>query len=343
MRSKVSLLVFLVLITNQMISYAQQDAQWSHYMFNGIYYNPGYSGIEKAARFTIITRKQWLGYAKNSVDDGGTSPTSSILSFNTRLPLLNGRTGVGGFLIYDTKGPLTSIEFQPSGAYHIPVANGLLGIGVRVGLITQRLNTDWYRVVSQDDPSYIALISNKASQYKLDYATGLWYEKNRWYAAASVNHISRSKFSYGTDSIKSILNNHMHITGGYRFQVSSPLVITPSAIIQTDFKQMTVVVGPMATYNEKYWLAINARQSMAKKDVSVGGRTWAFDDLILYAGLSLLKNNSLRFGYAFDLVTTGRRAKAGTSHEIMLSYMMPPPGAAKKPPVRTPRYRHDEN
>lgn len=312
-------------------------------MFNGLFYNPGYTGIEKVTRFTIITRKQWLGYAKNSVDDGGTSPTSSVLSFNARTPMLGGKTGVGGFFIYDTKGPLTSIEFQPSVAYHVPIGNGLLGIGARVGLITQRINTDWYRVVDATDPSYLALISSaKASQLKLDYATGLWYETNRWYAGASVNHISRSKFSYGTDSIQSILNNHMHITGGYRFQVSTPLVITPSAIIQTDLKQLTFVYGPMATINNKYWIALNARQSIAKKDVSVGGKTLAFDDLIFYGGLNMLKNNSLRLGYAFDLVTSGRRAKAGTSHEIMLSYMLPPIGATKKPPVHTPRYRHTE-
>jgi type IX secretion system PorP/SprF family membrane protein len=343
MRSRVSLLLFLGLLLSQTIIYAQQDAQWSHYMFNGLFYNPGYSGIEKSTRFTLITRTQWLGYTRNSVDAGGGPPKSTILSINSRLPFLKGRTGAGGYLVYDTKGPLTSLEFQPSFAYHIPLANGLLGIGVRAGIVTQRINTDWYRVVSQDDPSYIALISNRASQLKMDYGTGLWYEQNRWYAGVSINHLSKSKFSFGTDSIKSVLNNHMHITGGYRFQVSSPLVVTPSAIIQTDLKQVTFVVGPMATYNEKYWLSLNARQSIAKKDVSAGGKTWAFDDIIFYGGLNLLKNNQLRAGYAFDLVTSGRRAKAGTSHEIMLSYMLPPPGMAKKPPVRTPRYRHDEN
>ncbi len=332
----------LLLCTGSWSLLAQQDAQWSHYMFNGLYYNPGNAGIEKVTRLTLITRKQWLGYARNTVDAGGTSPTSSVFSINTRLPFLSGRTGAGAYIIADNKGPLTSIEFQPSLAYHIPIGNGLLGIGIRAGLVTQRLNTDWYRVVSEDDPSYIALKSARASQFKMDYGTGLWYESNRWYAGASVNHLSRSKFSYGTDSIQSILNNHLHVTGGYRFQVSTNLVITPSAIVQSDLKQFTFVYGPLATLNNKYWLGLNARNSIAKRDVTVGGNTLGFDDLIFYLGLNTLKDNALRLGYSFDLVTSGRRAKAGTSHEIMISYMLPAVGAVPKPPVHTPRYRHTE-
>jgi hypothetical protein len=64
------------------------------------------------------------------------------------------------------------------------------------------------------------------------------------------------------------------------------------------------------------------------------------DAVILLLGYSLLKDKSLRLGYALDYTVKDQRAKSATSHELMLSYELPVnPGSGKKV-VRTPRYRH---
>jgi hypothetical protein len=57
-------------------------------------------------------------------------------------------------------------------------------------------------------------------------------------------------------------------------------------------------------------------------------------------GYSLLKNNSLSIGYAFDYVIEAQQAKAPTSHEFMLNYTIPKKeGVNKRKIVRTPRFR----
>ncbi len=327
---------------------AQQDAQFSQYMFNGLFYNPGNAGIEGVTRATVITRRQWLGYAKSDdyVARGGNSPTSQAITINSRLPFLKNRTGAGLGVVYDNRGPITSYEIQLSGSYLLKLGNGNLGIGARAGTYGQRLATDWYEVVDVTDPIYVELTNSQtAKQLKMDYAAGLWYQATRWYMGFSLNHLSKQKFNYGASStIESVLNNHMHINGGYIFQLSPSLKITPSAIIQTDLKQMTILVGPMVDYNSKFWIGLNARQSAGKKDVTAGGgSTYSINDLIGYVGMNMLKNNALRVGFAFDMVLSGQKALSGTSHEVMLSYMIPSPGGKIKPKVRTPRYRHDEN
>lgn len=325
---------------------AQQDAQFSQYMFNSVSFNPGSAGIEGVTRATVITRKQWLGYQKSDGynSPGGTSPTSQAITINSRLPFLNKRTGAGLGIQYDSKGPITSYEIQLSGAYHVKLGNGLLGIGARAGTYAQSLRTDWYQVVDQSDPLYQSLVNNNSKQLKLDFTGGLWYQSNKWYAGISVDHLTRQKFNYGGTSINSTLNNDMNITGGYTFVLSPTIKVTPTAIIQTDLKKMTVLVGPMVDYNSKFWVALNARQSAAKQDVTTGGKSaWSINDLIAYAGINLMKNNALKVGFAFDFVLSGRKAQTATSHEIMLSYMLPAPGASLRPKVRTPRYRHDEN
>ena len=340
--------VFLALVLSLSDSFAQQDAQFSQYMFNGLFYNPGNAGIEGVTRATVITRRQWLGYAndKNNISPGGNSPTSQAITINSRLPFLKSMTGAGLGIIYDNRGPITSYEIQLSGAYHIKIGDGRLGIGARAGTYAQSLRTDWYKVVDPSDPIYTDLRGNNAKQLKLDYAAGLWYQTNKWYVGVSMDHLSRQKFSYGVGStISSILNNHMYITGGYTFQLSPSLKITPTAMIQTDLKQTTVLVGPMVDYNSKFWIGLNARQSAGKKDVASGSNksVYSVNDLIGYAGMNMLKNNALRVGFAFDFVLSGQKATSATSHEIMLSYMLPAPGVGVKPKVRTPRYRHDEN
>lgn len=340
-RNSLLIVLFLVL-GGSFVANAQQDAQFSHYAFNSMYYNPGFAGIEGNTRFTGIFRRQWLGYASSSDVQGGNSPTSTVITGSSLLPFFERRTGAGFHFLYDTKGPVRTTEFQLSGAYHFKIGEGKLGVGLRAGVYNQAIVGDWYKVIDQNDPIYQALVNGTASQMKMDLAAGLYYNHPKYYIGASAGHLPRSKFSYGFDSISSKLSNHMYFTGGYHFKLGTSLVITPNAFFQTDLKQYTFLVGGLATYNEKYWGGISLRQSIAAKDVDKGGQTYANDDIIILIGMSLMKNNALRVGYAFDFVTSGVQAKTRTSHEIMLSYVIPVPWEIPKPPVRTPRYRHEE-
>jgi len=60
---------------------AQQDAQFSQYMFNSIYVTPAAAGIDGVTRFTALHRSQWLGY--ESSFGGGGAPTSQLITFST--------------------------------------------------------------------------------------------------------------------------------------------------------------------------------------------------------------------------------------------------------------------
>jgi hypothetical protein len=138
----------------------------------------------------------------------------------------------------------------------------------------------------------------------------------------------------------------MYITGGYNIQLGTNIVVTPSALIQTDLNEVTYLFGGLATYNGKIWAGLNLRQSLAQREASKKGKTLSNDDIILYVGVNLLKNkhgaDALRLGYSFDFVTSGVNAKQRTSHEILVSYMAPTPWAKPKPQIHTPRYRHEQ-
>ena len=340
-------LVLVMLLFNEG-SYAQQDAQWSQYMFNSLYYNPGYAGTEGVIRANVIARTQWLGYTPTNYSGG--APNTQIISINAPLPALLDKKinhGAGIYFLNDSKGPLRNIELQLSYSSHWKIGKGTLGIGLRGGMYSQKIDASQYRVVDPSDPIYQYLSSNRASQLKPDGAVGVWYTQKKYYAGISCDHVFKPKFSFGFDSITSRLANHMYITGGYNFYLGTTIKITPTALIQTDLNELSYMFGPMVTYNEKFWVGLNARESFAHRDESKKGKSLSNDDIVMYIGVNALKNKqgneALRIGYSFDFVTSGLSAKKRTSHEIMLSYMIPSPFGIPKPKVRTPRYRHDEN
>jgi type IX secretion system PorP/SprF family membrane protein len=339
---KFKLSFLLVLLTLGFGSFAQQDAQFSQYMFNGLYFNPGYTGIENLLRTTLIVRDQWTGYDPSQGSGG--APRSAILSIGT--PIKDYKIGVGAYFLLDEVGPLRNINANLSASKHFEINNGLLGLGINGGVYSQKFRNN-YRVYQEDDDIYRYLVdpNNQGSQLVPDINAGIWYEHKKYYGGVSFYHIPRANFDYGSSKISSELSNHMYITAGYRLQPAHTITVTPSFLIQTDLHQITYLFGGLVEYNKKIWAGLHVRQSIAKREESKGGKTLSNDDIILYLGINVLKNkqnqDALRVGYAFDFVTNGASAKARTSHEIMLSYMIPNVWGPDRPPVRTPRYRHE--
>jgi type IX secretion system PorP/SprF family membrane protein len=343
---KIRLLIFTGFFLFQASNwiYAQQDAQFSQYMFNNVYYNPGFAGIDGLSKFTAIARQQYLGY-QASIDKGG-APQSFVLTGSSLTPLLNKSVGVGINFLYDKLGPLTTTQAQISGSYLFRFKSSTIGAGFRAGILSQRVGAD-YRVNDLDDNIYQELQRRTGSQIKPDLTMGVVYRTPKFYFGLSFSHIVSNTYTFGIDSVESRLKNHMYITGAYNLDLGTLIQLTPSFLVQTDLQQLTYLFGAIATYNDKFWFGINARESLANRDVSQGGKTLSNDDIVFLVGVNLMKNkqnnNALKIGYAFDFVTSGVNAKSNTSQEILLSYIVIPPWDILKPKVRTPRYRHDEN
>ncbi|MEE9349770.1 MAG: type IX secretion system membrane protein PorP/SprF, partial [Flavobacteriaceae bacterium] len=53
------LVLFLILITST--SFAQQDPQYTHYMYNMNVVNPAYAGSRETLSIGVLGRTQWVG------------------------------------------------------------------------------------------------------------------------------------------------------------------------------------------------------------------------------------------------------------------------------------------
>ena len=106
----------LIIILVHHLSFGQQDPQFSQYMFNTLFYNPAFAGVEGITQFTAIHRTQWTGYT-STFDGGRGNPSTQMISLNT--PILKFNSGFGMHVVNDNLGPLNNLEAQMSYAYHL--------------------------------------------------------------------------------------------------------------------------------------------------------------------------------------------------------------------------------
>lgn len=73
--------------------FAQQDAMFTHYMFNQVVYNPAFVGAEMGDNFCInlVHHNQWMGY---SDEYGSAAPSPLPLISINRLSLANTNWGL---------------------------------------------------------------------------------------------------------------------------------------------------------------------------------------------------------------------------------------------------------
>lgn len=307
---------FLMLAFNCL---GQQDPQFTQYMFNNLYYNPAYAGVEGVTKMTVMHRSQWLGYQPSY--GGGGAPTTQILSLSAPIFKLN--SGFGAYVVNDKLGAQNNLEAQASYAYHLGIKDGKLSLGLRVGMYSQTLNYDIYRFNDPNDP-LLAGKEGKVSQIRPDMAAGVFYRKEKYYAGIGFNHLIKSTFDFGVTQ-RNALQNHVYITGGYFYELNFDVKFQFVTLVKTDLTKTTFDIGALAYLKDTMWGGISFRQSEAA---------------ILMLGYSLLKDKSLKLGYGLDYIVKDQNAKQPTSHEFMLTYELPVnPGSGKKV-VRTPRYRH---
>ena len=335
---KVTVLFACLFTTVAGTALAQQQPQFTHYGFNGMYLNPAYAGIKGQGEITAIGRYQYFNYSA-SFDEGG-EPKTYMLTGSFPVQVLGG--GIGFHVYRDEIAQFKMTNAQLSYSKHIQVGEGKLGIGVQGAY--NYLAKGVYRYIDANDPS----VPLDGSDNKFDLGVGVWYESPTLYAGLSLNDLLRSEYKFQSaitdeqgnitsyqNTARYIGENHSYFTLGYNIEASPSVVVTPSALIKMvlpgkfgddgkfTFKNNSYEANVRATFNDKFW----------------GGVGYRYDESFTgMAGLALAKDNALRIGYAFDFIAFNQDARALSSHEIMLSYRLPKPGPATRPAIRTPRY-----
>src|SRR5690606_18679278 len=126
---------------------AQQDAQFSQYMFNSLVINPAYAGYKETLNISLLHRDQWGGI------EGAPKTQSLVLDgafFNDK------KVGLGLTVLNDKNGLLNQSSAYANYAYRIRMGenDARLSFGLAIGAAQYRLNGEDAFIDDPTDPNF---------------------------------------------------------------------------------------------------------------------------------------------------------------------------------------------
>ncbi len=315
-------------------STAQQEPQFTKYMFNTLSYNPGYAGSRNYMSIVALHRDQWFGWGEGADNDG--RPVTQTFSIHSPI---NKAVGLGLNLSNDKAGAHQTTFLNVSYAYRISFGKGTLSVGLQAGALNWK--ADWSQLDFKD-AQVIDNAFNKGNPSELmpDFGAGLFFYTEKFYAGASLPHLAqfslREVSKEERQTIRKWARNYRHFyltVGGAVPLKGESLVFRPSFLIKTVgffpefFKKGNLVreigaptsfdVDASFLFNKKLWLGASLRSAFAAF-AKQNGKTSSFDSADIWA--TFLLENGIRIGFAYDYPLNEIANYSNGSFEIMLGY-----------------------
>ncbi len=290
MKNRFKLLLIALLLVG-FKAFAQQDPQYSHYMFNGFVFNPALAGSKESLSALGLFRTQYVGV------DGG--PQTQTISAHMPLPSIT--SGVGLHIINDRIGAGNSgLSFMASYAYKYQLANGTLSGGIGLGFIQRTLDGTKLITGVPGDP---VVPTGSLTALKLDVNAGAFYNTELYYVGLSATHLTRPNMGFDGVAASEYRNViHTNLVAGYNWNISPTLDVKPSVLIKYS-KAMSFDLNAMAFINQKYWGGLSYRLN---------------ESLIGIVGLNITP--AIKFSYAYDYTLNNLNVASSGSHEVILGY-----------------------
>ncbi|MBB4119724.1 type IX secretion system PorP/SprF family membrane protein [Mesonia hippocampi] len=265
-------LAFFLLITVAKTN-AQQDPQYTQYMYNMQVVNPAYAGSKEHMEVGLLYRKQWSGF----------TGAPETFTFSAHSPI-GEKTGLGLSAISDQIGPVKETNVYADFSYTIGLGGEhKLAFGVKAGATFHDVGlfSDFDGKLQQNgDDAFSEDINNTYA----NFGAGFLYYTNKYYVGLSVPnmlktvHLDYNGIEYGNEE------THFFATAGYVFDLSQ----------NTKFKPSTLVKG---SFDSPLSFDVNA--NFLFYDRFEIGASYRFDDAV--SGLvSVRATDWIQVGFAYD-------------------------------------------
>ena len=315
--------LLILLGTIPLIGVAQQEPQFTQYMFNRLSYNPAYAGSNGAICLTSFYRNQWMGLDLMDVS-GGAPSTPQTINFSIDAPVSFLRGGLGATIISDKIGYWNQTFVKLDYAYRFELPTGNLAFGLEAQLFNSTLDrskligSDQYDDLDNIGQSNDPVLSNSSNDdFMFDLGFGVYYQvPGKLYIGLSSAKLLETK----SEKLNWEHRRHYYVMAGYDWTVPSnpSLRVLPSVLIKTEFSSMQVDASCLLEYQHKFWGGMNYRLQDA---ISVMG------------GLSV---GGFKFGLAYDLPTSRLSTQGVGSLDIFVRYCF----KVENPPKPPTSYRN---
>ena len=287
---------------------AQQDPNYTQYMYNMGVINPAYAGSKESLSGGFLYRKQWV-----EINDAPTTGTFFIHSPVGR------NVGLGLSVISDKIGPVEENNFYGDFSYTLNLGgDNRLAFGLKAGLTMHKIDFNYiFQTLPQQVPEDPFSAGNPNATF-LNVGSGVFYYSDKYYVAFSVPNMLKTKYldfdgrKYGTEVL------HYFLTGGYVFDLNPNLKFKPFAMIKSSLNAPT---------------SVDVSTNFMLYDKLELGATYRLQDSF-GAMVNFAVTPSLRIGYAYDHIISDLNVVTPASHEVMLLFDLNFP----KKVSRSPRY-----
>lgn len=263
---------------------------YSQYSFNGLAFNPAYSGSHEMLSVNLSHRSQWMGF------EG--APSYNVLGIHT--PLKKTSMGVGFLLMNESIGLRKYSGFYLNYAHRLTLGRGKLALGLKAGLATGKFeNID----LGSDDN----IFGEKTNSYLLpNFGVGLYYYTRKFYAGLSVPLI----MGYRTNGSGEISAYHdfnkysWYMTTGVTIKMAELWSLQPTALVEYDKAGGALADGGLG---------------ILYKDVfRIGGSYRSSHAIVMLMNYKL--NYQIRMGIAYDYGLGGINEYNRNSFEVSFEY-----------------------
>jgi len=264
-------------------SQAQQDAQYTQYMYNTMSVNPAYAGSRGQFSMAALYRSQWMGL------DGA----PETFTLNLHSPIRESRVGYGVSVVHDNigDGVVQETYLDAVVSYTVNVSrDARLSFGLKAG--GNMLSLDFSGLRNFDaEPVPTENIDNRFSP---NFGLGVYYHTDRFYAGLSAPNLLQSEYfdnnQQDANEVEFLSTERInfYMITGYVFDLSYNLKLKPALLTKVvSGAPLQLDLSATFLFNEKFSFGAAYRW-----DASISG----------LMGFQL--NQQLMIGLAYDRETT---------------------------------------
>lgn len=309
-------------------SIAQQDPQYTQFMYNKLPINAGYTGARGCLSVRALYRTQWLKIE-------GAPQTAS---FAIHSPLKKENSALGFFFVNDRLGVTHQNYFNGTYAYRIPLGKKIrLSIGINAGLLWYKSNLTSLLPRDVTDNVY----DQNINRILPEVGAGLYVYHPMWYVGVSVPNFIRGSL-YNKSQAPLVSSNptahrsqHFFAMAGGVIPVHKAFKIRPQVLakyvfakgqkipFEMDFNLSFLIIDRVnigATYRTTFGKTNNVDPLRNPESVDVNLEVWPTKQFMI--------------GYAYDYTLSKLGNYNRGSHEVILGYDF----AFKNKKLDTPRF-----
>lgn len=292
---------------------AQQDVQFTQYLFNGLHINPAYAGAKEDLYVQSFYRSQWQGIP-------GAPKSFSVAAdgaFN------EGSVGLGIIVTNDQLGAQSNLSAYANYAYRLRLnadETSTLSFGLAAGMMQLGLDANKLQAINPGDA---AIPLSSQTRIYPDARFGIYYTSEKYFAGFSATNVI-ARYMAKKNSAELLIpvpQAHLYFTAGALFPINEDVQLKPVVLLKEDLQApATLDLTAFLLLKEKIWIGgfyrttlnlfSNNLQAGLPKTNSLGLITEVF------------VSPDVRIGYSYDYSINKLRDYNSGSHELSVGFYL---------------------